>query len=80
LVDGMAEARKAMLSEFNREVSLCVDDQCDPIPEELFILIALKRKDLFDYCHMRIFNTLFGQDELEDSLREVLWPLLLRID
>lgn len=59
---------------------MCIDDWCDPIPEEIFILIGLKRKDLFDYCKMRVFNSLFSFVELEDCLREIVWPQLLRIE
>ena len=55
-------------------------DICDPIPQEIFILIGINRKDLFDYCRMRIFNTLFGWRELEDCLREILWPKIMHID
>ena len=51
------------------ESQTCHDDFCEPIPKEIFILIGLNRKELFDYCRMRIFNTLFGWEEIDDELR-----------
>ena len=58
---------------------VCLDDFCEPIPSEIFILLGLERKDLFEYCRMRIFNTLFGKKEIEDCIREIVWPKLLRV-
>ena len=57
-----------------------MDDTCNPIPEEIFILVGLGEKDLFDYCRMRIFNTLFRWKEVDDSIKEVLWPKFLRTE
>ena len=56
-----------------------MDDMCDPIPKEIFILMGLEKKNLFEYCRMRIFNTLFAWHEMEDCLREIVWPTLLHI-
>jgi len=42
--------------------------------------MGINKKDLFDYCRMRIFNTLFTWNELEGCLREIIWPKLMRID
>ena len=43
-------------------------------------MIGLGRKDLYEYCHMRIFNTLFDQEELDDGVREIIWPKLLHVE
>ena len=29
---------------------------------------------------MRIYNTLFNWNEIEDELREIIWPKLLRVE
>lgn len=43
-------------------------------------MIGLGEKNLFDYCRMRIFNTLFRQNEIDDSLKEIIWLKLLKTE
>ena len=74
------DARMALNSQITPLAPICKDDVCDPIPPELFILLGIDKIELFDYCRMRIFNTLFRWEELEECLREIIWPKLMRIE
>lgn len=57
----------------------CINDVCDPIPSEMFMLMGLGHKDLFEFCKMRIFNTIFSYREFDDCLREIIWPKFLNV-
>ena len=74
------EAKQAMTCQIVQSAQLCQCDVCEPIPIEIFILLGIGRKDLFEYCRMRIFKTLFSWNELEDCLREIVWPSLLHLE
>ena len=68
------QTKEQMKNEISNAAIACYDDNCDPLPAELFILIGLGKKKLSDYCRMRVFNTLFGWEEVEDCVREIFWP------
>lgn len=78
--ESLSQTKQTILQTQQPDSPTCHDDFCDPVPKEIFILIGLQRKDLFDYCRMRIFNSLFSWREIEDELREIIWPKLLRIE
>ena len=42
--------------------------------------MGIEKAELFDYCRIRVFNTLFSWEELEDGLREIIWPKLMHIE
>ena len=70
----LTQTKQIIMDTTQPESPACHDDFCEPVPKEIFILIGLGRKNLFDYCRMRIFNSLFSWKEIEDELREIIWP------
>ena len=68
------------MHEMSNASVVCYDDNCDPLPSELFILIGLGKKKISEFCRMRVFNTLFGWEEVEDCVKEVFWPEILHLN
>ena len=78
--NNLSQAKNTIRNSSQPNSAACHDDMCEPIPEEIFILIGLGRKDMYDYCRMRIFNTLFRWKEIDEGIREVVWHKLLRVE